>query len=317
MDCRRGLWLALGLWGAAGCRHADPSTASTAPAAVPPDAVVTRKVADGPKKLPRADTCVRYGDYRAGEASASNSNYSPSQREKLRDDARKAYQEALQVDPKCLAAQQGLARLEVASEDYPRAVAVYQKALKTTPGSAALWFELGICYNRMGQWDAAAKAVAQAAALEPDNRTYVNSEGVLLARLGRYQESLACFARVNGEAQAHFNMACTLRRLNQLELSKRHLELALEKNPRLDSARAMLAETTSPPAPARAARPAPPSPVQPAAYTPPAQPGPEGQAGEEPAAEESIAGPPVADINLELPERPPDRPAEDAPPEGE
>jgi tetratricopeptide (TPR) repeat protein len=318
MDCRKGLWLALGLWGAAGCRHADPAVPGAAPpaAAAPADTVVTRKVANGPKKLPKAETIVRYADYKAGEASAPYSNYAPSVRQMLRDDARKRYQEALEVDPKCLAAEQGLARVAVAEGDYPRAVATYQKALQMAPRNAAVWFELGMCYNRMHQWDEALKAVGQAAVLEPDNRTYVNSQGVLLARLGRDQESLACFARINGEARAHYQLGCTLRLLNQPELSKRHLELALQKNPRLEAARAILKEMTAPAAPERPARSAAPSPVQPAAYSQPAPTETEGKAGEE-SAEESIAGPPEADIDLEVPTRQPEKPAEEAPPEGE
>jgi Tfp pilus assembly protein PilF len=322
MDCRKGLWLALGLWGgAAGCQHAAPGLASNAPApaaTAPVDAVVTRKAAKGPKKLPKPETCVAYADYRAVEACSSN--YSPSQRDQARDDARKAYQDALSLDPKCLEAQRGLARLSAAADDYPRAVAAYQKALKTAPKNASLWFELAMTYHRMQEWGAALDALGHAAALEPDNRTYVNTQAVVLARLGHYQESLECFARVNSESQAHFNLGCTLRRLAQPELSRRELEVALEENPRLESARAMLTEMTAPP-------------VRPVGYTesqPPKAPAPE-TAAEPPrpspapevvaesgahaaeSVEEVTLGPPQTDMNL----APPPRPPEDEPPNGD
>ncbi len=314
MDCRRGLWVALGLWGAAGCRHAAPGVATNAPTpavVAPAEPVVARKVEDGPKKIPRAETCVKYGDYQAGEACSSN--YSPSQQDAIRQKARKAYQQALEVDPKCLPAQQGLARLAVDAEDYPKALAGYQKALKTSPQNAALWFEMGMCCNRAHQWDEALKAVARAATLDPDNPTYVNSQAVLLARMGRYQESLACFARVNNEAQAHFKLGCTLRHLGQAELGKRELALALQKNPRLESARVMLAEMT--PAPPTPPRPAEPAAVRPVTFRQQAEP--ETRAREQPAEEENIAGPPEADVNLDVQPRSADQPAEQTPPDRE
>jgi Flp pilus assembly protein TadD len=315
MDCRRGLWLALGLWGAAGCQHAAQGVATNAPApaavTAPAETVVSRKFDDGPKKLPKAETCVKYGDFQAGEACTSS--YSPSRRDIHRQEARNAYQRALEVDPKCVPAQQGLARLDAAWKDYPRALARYQKALKEAPKNAALWFEMGMCCNRAQQWDEALKAVSRAASLDPENPTYVNSQGVLLARMGHYPESLACFARIAPEAQAHFKLACTLRRLNQPELSKRELAVALSQDPRLDSARALLAEMTPAPAPPAPAA-APPA-IRPAAYTQPAVAEP--PAPEQPAEEESIAGPPVTDINLEIPRRPPEQPPDQPPPDKE
>ncbi len=289
MDCRKGLWLALGLWGGAvGCQHTGPVAVAT----VPPDAVVTPKTADGPKKLPRPETCVAFADCRAVEACAAN--YSPSQREQLRDDARKAYQDALSLDPKCLAAQRGLARLYLSSEDYPRAIAAYEKALKTAPKNASLWYELGMCHHRREDWQAALDALAHATELEPDNRTYVNTQAVLLARLGRHQESLQCFSRVTSEAQAHFNLACTLRRLNQPDESRRHLELALQTNPRLESARALLNEMTAPP-------------IHPVGYTEPQPP----TAAESPPsaatpAEQASVGLPQGNMNLAPPSPPSD-----------
>jgi tetratricopeptide (TPR) repeat protein len=243
MDCRKGLWLVLGL--AAGCQHQEMTLP---PGAVPAGAVVKKATADAGKKVPKAETLVKYGDFKAREATAAN--YTDAQRQALVDEARKSYQEALKLDRKSVAAHLGLARLNAATDQYPKAVAAYQKAVDVAPKDASAWYALGLCHNHMQHWDKALTAVAKASQLDPENRTYANAQAVLLARAGRLKESLDCFGRVNGPAMANYMLGCTLRRLNQPELSRQCLETALQKNPQLAQAQAVLAEMTAEQAPA-------------------------------------------------------------------
>jgi tetratricopeptide (TPR) repeat protein len=237
MDCRKGLWLALGL--AAGCQHQEMTLP---PGAVPAGAVV-KKTSEGSKKVPKAETLVKFGDFRAKEAATGD--YSDAQRQALLDEARQSYQEALKLDRKCVPAHLGLARMYAATDQYPKAVAAYQKAVEVAPKDAGAWYALGLCYNHMQQWDKALSALGKAAQLEPENRTYANALAILLARAGRFQESLDSFSRVNGPAMAHYLLGCTLRRLNQPDLSRQCLETALQKNPQLSQAQAMLAQLTA------------------------------------------------------------------------
>jgi Tfp pilus assembly protein PilF len=290
MDCRKGLWLALGLWGtAAGCHSPQPYdptvTTSKGGAVVAP----VEPVASGKKPKTTPEMCVAFGDYRVQESCTSG--YNPNQQERLREEARGAYTDALKLDANCVAAHKGLARLYANGEDYTRAVATYEKALKQAPKDPSLWFELGMCHNRTQEWDKAIKEIHQAVDLAPDNKAYANTLGVVLARVGKYDESLACFARVNGEAQAHYCLGCTLHKLNQPDLSRQHLAAALHQNPRLESARALLAEMGPPRTQATAAQP-----IQPVQYTtpqaPPSQP--QGEPTNAPAeghADENVPGP--------------------------
>jgi tetratricopeptide (TPR) repeat protein len=263
MERRRGLWLALGIWGSvAGCQHTTtslPSAAGQPPGAVPLTPGSATDVADpksarAPRKNLRPETYVRFGDFRANEAAAPDA--APAVRDQLRDDARRSYQYALSLDSNCLPAHRGLARLYGAMQDYPRAVAAYNKALQIAPRDAQLWFELGMCHNRARDLDRTGEALSRAVELEPENRTYVNALAVALARAGRFDESLRCFARANNEAMAHYYLGCTLRRLDQPQLAYRHLQIAVGMNPQLEAARVALAEMAGAPAAGAAVQPA-------------------------------------------------------------
>jgi tetratricopeptide (TPR) repeat protein len=245
MECRKGFWLALAMWGAAGgCQHQEMTMS---PGSVPPGAVVQKSSVNPGAKIPKTETLVKFGDFRLQEAGGQQ--YTQSQRETLLDEARKSYQEALKLDSKCTPAYRGLARLYAATDQYGKAIATFQKALKSSPKDAAIWYDLGLCYNHMQEWDKALDAVRKAANLDPENRDYANALGILLARAGRYHESLDTFSRVNGPAMAHYKLGCTLRHLSQPELGRQHLETALQNNPQLSQAQAMLSEMNTEQAP--------------------------------------------------------------------
>src|SRR5262249_42260975 len=96
MDCRGKLWLGLALLGEAGC-----STTSDKPQPVvglPPPGAVIKKEEPLPRKDPTANICVKAGDFYAGEAALLDAEQ--ARQEQLRDQARKAYQQALALDPK-------------------------------------------------------------------------------------------------------------------------------------------------------------------------------------------------------------------------
>jgi tetratricopeptide (TPR) repeat protein len=253
MDRRRPLLLAASLLaGAAGCSHFH-HTPELPGAAVPSGPVAKipapepAVASNGPKQH-RPESWVAYASYAAQEAAARDG----AQAERIRETARKAYQEALRLDPNCLSAHQGLGRLYVMAGDQERAAASYQAALKLAPKEASLWYELGMGYARFKAWGPAVENLTQAAELDPENRQYVNGLGFVLARAGRYQEALTWLSRYNGEAKGHYQLARMLEHVKQPDLCKAHLRMALEKDPEFEDARRMLArlDGTAPAAPA-------------------------------------------------------------------
>jgi tetratricopeptide (TPR) repeat protein len=244
MDRRASLVLALGLAaGVLGCtpRGSLPvvsGDAQTAPAPAPPEMVDQLPVGDGKPHKPHASTFVAAG--RLAENTAEDPKRPLANREDLLEQARKAYQQAIATDADYVPAYQALAGLYLKQRDYDRAVATYQKVLKGHPKEAVLWFELGMCYSRQRQWDQALANLRQAVALDPENRPYVNTLGFCLARAGKADESVACFAKVVGPAQAHYNVARMLHHLKQDKLCREHLQQALQVDPRLTGAKQLL-----------------------------------------------------------------------------
>jgi tetratricopeptide (TPR) repeat protein len=223
--------------GVAGCtpQSALPTVpARPAAAERPREEVAARRPAN------KAGVCVAAGNFcesEGGKAPAGS-----AKQEQLYDQARRAYQQALESDPNHLPAYQSLARLYTAMGDHEHAVATYRKGLQKHPRQAGLWFDLGMCHARHKEWLPAVEALRKAVELDPENRQYVNVLGHCLARAGRYEESLAFFRKTVGEARAHYNVARMLHHLNDNAQARQHLELALRADPKLAPAQQLLAQ---------------------------------------------------------------------------
>jgi tetratricopeptide (TPR) repeat protein len=231
----------LGISGALGC-----ATLPTAPAGAmgQGSSATARAEANGSKRQPRASTFVALGELL--EKTATEPERSPADQEELRNKARLAYQQALQVDPKDVAALKALARLYTSEGDYERALATYNRAIQDHPKDAALRYELGMCQARRKNWDPALQSLLAAIQFDPDNRRYRRTYGLCLARAQRYDESLAVLAKLEGAPQAHYDLARMMHHLEQDEASKQHLRLALAQNPELFAAQQLLTELEGP-----------------------------------------------------------------------
>ena len=97
------------------------------------------KKADGPKRNPMPSTEIALGKIKETEADTEAAKKYPEIQSQLRDDARKAYQHALQIDPNNLDAFHHLGRIYVKMGDYDRAQEIYKKALAKHPKDGSLW----------------------------------------------------------------------------------------------------------------------------------------------------------------------------------
>src|SRR5262245_17471591 len=206
MECRGHVVLAFGLLAlAGGCAHEKTASSQSLTSATPPPDAEVHKAQDLPKRAPKPATLVSFGDvYQRG---AADPGRTPAQKEQMLDQARKAYQQALKIDPKYAPAYVSLSRLYDTIDDHERAVASYHKALDLKPKDAAMWHNLGMCHARKKEWDKSLEALAKATSLDPENKTFARSLGFCLARAGQYDKSFATFSKVEGEAMAHFNVA--------------------------------------------------------------------------------------------------------------
>jgi Flp pilus assembly protein TadD len=256
MDCLRIAFVALAaLVGLAGCQHSNSAMSGNAPPTTtaplpgssyaPSTVTLKHKEKDAP---PKPQVLVAAGQLLAGEAAAEDQ--SPQRQAQLREQARLQYEKAIKIDPKHIDAYIELARLQVAVQDRQQAKSTYQKAIKIAPRNPTAWYELGVCHNYDQEWQQAVHCLREASRLDPKRREYLNAMAVVLSRLGRYDDSLMIFQQTSSEAEAHYRLSRTLQHLNQPELSRLHLQMALQKDPQLGPARDMLAELTPPAAPA-------------------------------------------------------------------
>jgi tetratricopeptide (TPR) repeat protein len=225
-----------------------PSTNSVTPdaSAYTPVALEVTKEKDLPKRQPKASTLVACGN--VAEREADGAEHSPQDREQLLDRARRAYQQALEVEPNNVAALRALAHLYVSISDRDRAIAMFQSALKAAPKEASIWFDLGTYQMQCKEWAPAVEDLRQAVALDPENRHYTKTLGFCLARAGRFDESLICLQQAVGPAEAHYDVARMQLHLQQGEAARQHLYLALQADPQHKEARVLLAKLEAPPA---------------------------------------------------------------------
>ncbi len=240
-------WASLGLLvGCWGCgKTAAPFLADSPPPPSVSDTAPTfvKKAAEGPPRMPKASTCVALAVFQEQTALARES---PAERTEFYENARRAYQQALKIDPKHIPAYKGLARLYDTLEDHPNAVAFYQQALQLSPADHELWYLLGMSHARAKEWASALESFQKAVELDPENRRYLNDYGLCLARAERYQDAFAVLKKAGGEAHAHYNLARMLEHLGQVEPSKEHLRMAIHLKPELELARHMLQRLENP-----------------------------------------------------------------------
>jgi tetratricopeptide (TPR) repeat protein len=234
MDCRKTLVLALGLLiGVGGCTYPFARSSVNPPTSGNEPEPMTHK----------ASTYVAFGDFRAAAGFASEN--SPAQQKQFREDAKQAYLKALEIDSKHMPAYLALARLLQGCDDQAGAVAVFERALQVSGQDPALWHELGMCHCRAKNWSTAIEGLQKACLLDPNNKPYSTALAFALARAGRYDESYAALRRLSSEAKAHYDLARMLRHLDQIDLARKHVMIALQKDPKQPGAKALLDELNS------------------------------------------------------------------------
>jgi Tfp pilus assembly protein PilF len=235
MDCRKSLVLALGLAGAVGC---VPQNSVQPPPAAP--RAVTEKAKDPPKHPPTAPTCVAGANYYA--TSGDEAPPRSALQEHLYDQARRGYQQAIDIDPTCVAAYKGLAHLCAQMSDHEGAVKWYRKGLEKQPKDASLWLEFGVCQARHKEWEPAIDALQHAVELDPDNKQYQNQLGYFLAAAGRPDEATDVLRKSIGETRAHYNVARVLHCIHKDAEARQHLQASLKSDPQFEPAQHLLAQ---------------------------------------------------------------------------
>jgi tetratricopeptide (TPR) repeat protein len=162
------------------------------------------------------------------------------------DEARKIYHEILNYDPNCIEAYRGVGRIYVGMGDFERATGTFKKALEKYPNSAPLYAEYSIVFSKRNLFPEAIKLVSKAVEIDPENQEYQRMLAVDYVCNGEIDKGLAAMARARGPAAAHYYVARVYERKGRADLAKAELAKALEANPNLQEARAMLNDLNAP-----------------------------------------------------------------------
>lgn len=203
---------------------------------VPASAQLETAPPDDGKRAPRV--AVAMAVYKEADARAMDRN--PETQFKIRDQARKLYQEAIKLDPDFAEAHRGLARVYVDMGDFQRAQDTLRKAQAKFPKHSVFWYEQAQLHNRRKEFPEAIAALKHALEMDPENRMYITTLGMTLARNGQTDLAVQTLSRSMGAASAHYNVARMLIHLNRTADAHHHLRVAVQQNPNLEAARHML-----------------------------------------------------------------------------
>jgi Tfp pilus assembly protein PilF len=213
----------------------------------PPTPIASKD--DGKKPAPPS-ILLAFAEMKVRDAEAIKDN--PEGQARLRDEARRAYQEILKTDPDHIEARRGLARVYASMGDHARAQETYNRALAKHPRDVTLWYEQGMMHDRRKDWAAGAQCFRKALEVDPENQQCLKALGFTLARAGQLADSVTYLTRAMGSAAAaHVNIAQMLLHMSEREpgeqrepreeLARQHLRQALQENPNYERARELLA----------------------------------------------------------------------------
>jgi Flp pilus assembly protein TadD len=166
--------------------------------------------------------------------------------------ARRAYEQALAVDPDNLVALVNLGMADFQSDDNVKARDLLEKAVRLRLDTAPAWLTLGIIHMDSDRFPEALAALSQATLLDPENPRARNFLGVVIGRQGwidgAQQELRRAVELDPAYADAHYNLAAFYleEKPPAVELARRHYFKALELGVEKDTAMEKVLQSSKP-----------------------------------------------------------------------
>ncbi|WP_459558121.1 tetratricopeptide repeat protein [Lacunimicrobium album] len=146
-------------------------------------------------------------------------------------EARVAYQQALEKEPKNIDAFLGLAELSDLEGKKEQAEREYLKLVAEHPESGKVRSRIGRFYVAQRRFPEALVQFEAGYKLDPTSKEANLELGVVLAELGRHQVALTHMSKSVGETAAQINIAVILRRQGQQGLADQYLARARQRDP--------------------------------------------------------------------------------------
>jgi tetratricopeptide (TPR) repeat protein len=120
-------------------------------------------------------------------------------------------------------------------EQWERAVDAYQRVIALTPTHGAAWSNLGLLLHRMGRYEDAGRHYRMALTVDPTLSEAAYNLGSLQEDLGEMPQAVVWYRRAleihPTYADAHFNLAAVLERSGQRDIARVHWEAYLALDP--------------------------------------------------------------------------------------
>ncbi len=142
-----------------------------------------------------------------------------SERRGQDEQAERLYEEILRRSPHNPVPHHRLAVMQTRRGRWKEAEAHFARAMALKPDDPDLLADLGYLHYLSGRLDEAEKHLRRAVEIEPNHARYCNNLALVLGELGRDEESLALFRRVNPPSQASLNYAFVLAQRGEYQRS--------------------------------------------------------------------------------------------------
>jgi len=109
------------------------------------------------------------------------------------EDAIKAYEEAIKINPQYLTAWKNKGNVLYALGEYNESVQAYEQAIEIDQKYALAWYGKGLALSELGRYDEAVKAYDRAIENAPDNEGIWYNKGIALCNMGKYNAAIKCF----------------------------------------------------------------------------------------------------------------------------
>jgi tetratricopeptide (TPR) repeat protein len=173
----------------------------------------------------------------------ANTHFAAGQLAESQDDFPRAiaqYNEALKLDSKHIPSLYRLALVYTRLKEYPKAVDAWERYVKATDGSAEGYNNLAFCHELAGEPDKAESAYKKGIAKDPNHQACRINYGLMLARHGRTSEAIIQLQAVLTPAQVHYNLASVYEQQGRKEQAKIEYRKAIELDPNLIDAKTRL-----------------------------------------------------------------------------
>jgi len=125
-------------------------------------------------------------------------------------------------------------------KQYPQAIVIWKHYLTATGGDATAYANVGFCYELSGQWEEAQDAYESGIRRDPNNAPCRVNYGLMLSRRGRFNQAMHEWQVVLPPAEVYYNMGSAYEAMDRKEQAKAEFHKALELDPQLADARARL-----------------------------------------------------------------------------